>query len=246
MKNWNRVFVIALSMLVAQSVGIVAIAQSIPQCSADAVTADPPVSDLLLAIGETADFVVDYEAGECFWKVTGTDSDWITIDAYSWIAGDDENDTGDDDGVIYSVSLNNGFQRTGTISVGEKQIHTVVQAGECSITPDQFNLPSAADRLYVAYPVCGSIVRVDQGGAAPVIIDPDSSYEGLVYGPDSRPHLLSEPFDVLYALDPSNQLIDRFVITASGYSKDNSNSTLGVQGFRPRFAGFNQFGDLLV
>ena len=73
MKNLNRIFVIVLSIMVVQLCGGVVFAQFIPQCSVDALTADPPVSDLLLATGQTTDFIVDYQAGQCFWKATGTD-----------------------------------------------------------------------------------------------------------------------------------------------------------------------------
>jgi hypothetical protein len=76
-----------------------------------------------------------------------------------------------------------------------------------------------------------------------------SSYEGLVYGPESRPDL-AEPFDVLYALDPTNGLIDRFEIGPSGILKTNIYDRENFLGtdleIRPGFAAFNEFGDLLV
>ena len=233
MKNLNRIFLIVLSVLMVQSFGGVASAQIIP-CGAGDIA---PTAGAALGSDAQDDFFTVLNAGECYWKVTKiVDGDqnpitWLRVNFYSWVSGND-------DTLNYHVDVNNGFTRTGHIYIDGQLVHTVVQIGKCTITPGAN--PSAAGEVFVTYPACGGIVRVNGAATTPVFIKPGAaSYEGLVYGPD----------EMLYALDPTRGLIDVFVPTASNADAPDDNiydrSTAGIK-FDPLFARFNQTGALIV
>ncbi len=203
----------------------------IPACT---VSADPAVVELGSGAQSGLAFTVDNGAGECFWKVTavvdgaGNPISWLTVTAYSWVLGQD-------DTVTYSVTENDGFDRIGFIWIDGQQAFQVNQAGACTVTWE--GAPSAGE-VFVAYPVCGAIVKVSGGEAAPLYADLGvASYQGLVYGPDG----------MLYALDAARGLVDVFDPTTPGgpvanvYDRDTASYKLS-----PAFARFNQTGALVV
>ena len=229
MKNWNRVFVIALSMLVAQSVGIVAFAQV---CGV-ANNISPPSSASFpidfMAVGGTDDFTVSPFPAACYWKPTAVRDpvggliDWITINSYQWSS------TGVGT-VNYTVAENdqNG-PRDGTIWVDGGAVHYIHQAGPCGI--DVLAGPGATPSVFVSNTACERIVEVTSSWSE-VYSEDGSTYEGLVYGPN----------EVLYALDPSRGLI----IDLADPLNPVHDASLDGAPHRPREAVFNHRGDLIV
>jgi len=225
------VFACITAIIVASAPGTVAWGQ-IPQCT---VTASPGSVDLGSEAQTGLGFTVDNGAVECFWKVTavvdgsGNPISWLTVTNYSWVLGGE-------DTVTYSVSENVGFDRTGFIWIDGNQVFQVNQAGACTVT---WQGPPSAGEAFVAYPACGSIVKVSGGEATPLFADLGvASYQGLVYGPDG----------MLYALDAVRGLIDVFDPTTPGvppvanlYDRDTASYNLS-----PEFARFNQTGALVV
>jgi hypothetical protein len=224
------VFACITAVIVASVPGAVAWGQ-IPQCT---VTASPGSVDLGSEAQTGLGFTVLNGEDECFWKVTavvdgsGNPISWLTVTNYSWAL--DGEDT-----VTYSVSENVGFDRTGFIWIDDQQAFQVNQAGACTVNWQ--GAPSAGE-VFVAYPACGAIVKVNGAEAAPLYADLGvASYQGLVYGPDEK----------LYALDATRGLIDVFNSVTPGdplYTVyDRSSESYK---FDPAFARFNQTGALIV
>lgn len=227
----SRCCVYFIAMMAVSVFGTVAWGQT----SSCTVFASPGSVDLVSEAQSGLGFTVGYDEGECFWKVTavvddsGNPIDWLTVTAYSWLLGSDHDDT-----VTYSVTENDGFDRTGYIWIDGQQVFQVNQAGACTVTWE--GAPTAGE-VFVAYPACGAIAKVSGADATVLFAEPDvANYQGLVYGPDG----------MLYALDATRGRIDKFnPETGDGpvnvYDRDAA--TLKVW---PAFARFNQTGALIV
>ena len=224
MKNSHRIFLIFLSIMVALTVGSMAIADEPTVGVCGNPTTVIPVSRSFGAGEEgTGGFTVPIP--ECFWSPNPSADSWITVNEYHWL----QSSVGT---LNYTVAANDqSGPRDGSIFVNGYEVHTIHQDGACEIVfipgPDPLSTPA----VFVSNTACERIVEVT-GDWSKLYSEDGSTYEGLVYGPNHT----------LYALDPTRHLITDLSDPQNPvHTGSSSNPPL-----KPREAVFNHRGDLIV